>query len=70
MSYYPKRVEGDVELTTRDGRIAGAGRWNGRAESYNATLNLHDFPVDAFVPEYGVGRVTATATVDGRATIP
>lgn len=70
VSYHPNRVEGDLVLTTRDGRLAGAGRWNGRAESYNATLRLHDFPVDAFVPEYGVGRVTAAITVDGRGYNP
>lgn len=70
VSYYPQRVEGDVKITARDGRIAGAGRWNGRAESYNATLTLHDFPVDAFVPEYGVGKVTASLSVDGKGYNP
>lgn len=70
VDYYPGKVAGDIELTTRNGRLAGAGRWVARAESYNATLNLHDFPVDAFVPEYGVGRVTASVTVDGKGYNP
>ncbi|MCM1076764.1 MAG: translocation/assembly module TamB [Bacteroides sp.] len=70
VDYYPQRVSGDVALTTGGGRLAGSGRWSGRAESYSATLNLHDFPVDAFVPEYGVGNVTASLTVDGKGYNP
>ena len=70
VDYYPQKVSGDVVLMTGGGKLAGAGRWVGKAESYSATLNLHDFPVDAFVPEYGVGRVTATLTVDGKGYNP
>lgn len=70
VNYHPGRVEGDVSVTTCDGRIAGAGRWNGKAESYTASLDLNDFPVDAFMPELGIGRVTATATVDGKGYNP
>lgn len=70
VDYYPELISGDLAITTRNGRLAGAGRWNGRAESYTATLKLHDFPVDAFVPEYGVERVTASLTVDGKGYNP
>lgn len=70
VDYYPGRVEGDVDVTTHDGRLAGAGRWSANAESYIATLSLNDFPVDAFVPEYGVGRVTANVKLDGRGYNP
>ncbi|MDE5916234.1 MAG: hypothetical protein K2G71_06640, partial [Duncaniella sp.] len=70
IDYYPQKVSGDVVLKTGGGNLAGAGRWVGKAESYNATLALHDFPVDAFVPEYGVGRVSATLTVDGKGYNP
>ncbi len=70
VDYHPGRVEGDLAITTRDGKVAGSGRWNGKAESYNATLVLHAFPVDAFMPELGVGRVTGSVTVDGRGYNP
>lgn len=70
VDYQPGNVSGDVEITTRDGRLAGVGRWNGRAESYDATIQLDKFPVDAFMPEFGVGRVTASATIDGRGYNP
>lgn len=70
VDYYPGKVAGDLELTTGNGRLAGAGRWTAKSESYNATLNLRNFPVDAFVPEYGVERVTASLTVDGRGYNP
>ena len=70
VDYYPGKVAGDLVLTTGGGRLAGAGRWVAKAESYNATLNLRNFPVDAFVPEYGVERLTASLTVDGRGYNP
>ena len=70
VDYYPDLISGDIAVTTRNGRLAGAGRWNGRAESYSATLKLHNFPVDAFVPEYGVERVSASLSVDGKGYNP
>ena len=70
VDYYPERVSGDFNVTTRNGELAGIGRWNGRAESYDASLRLDEFPVDAFMPELGIGRVTALATIDGKGYNP
>lgn len=70
VDYHPGSVDGDFEITTRNGRLAGAGNWKAKTEAYQATVHLDDFPVDAFMPELGVGRVTATASVDGHGYNP
>ncbi len=70
VDYMPGNVSGDLNVTTRGGELAAAGRWNAKREDYSATLRLDDFPVDAFVPEYGVGRLTANLKVDGKGYNP
>ncbi len=63
-------VTGSLTATTRSGRVALDGSWVARAESYDADLRLHNFPVDAFMPEYGIGSVTASLTARGRGYNP
>lgn len=70
VNYHPGLVSGDIDLTTGDGRLAGNGNWNGRAESYDATLDIADFPVDAFMPELGIGKVTGSFTAEGKGYNP
>ena len=65
VKYHPGNVEGDVTVTTRQGRLAAGGKWNGKKESYNATVNLDRFPVDAFMSELGIGEITASLKADG-----
>lgn len=70
VDYHPGAVSGNIDLTTQNGRLAGSGNWNARAEGYDATLKLDDFPVDAFMPELGIGRVTASLIADGKGYNP
>lgn len=63
-------VSGSLVATTRSGRVALDGYWKARAESYDVDLKLHNFSVDAFMPEYGIGKVTATLSARGKGYNP
>lgn len=68
--YRPNSVDGEVAVTTSEGAVALDAHWNGRAEGYEAALEVADFPVRSFVPGLGVGNVTAEMTVNGRGYNP
>lgn len=70
IEYYPGMADGKFTVVTRGGRLAAGGKWNGKREGYSATINLDRFPVDAFMPELGVGEITATLTADGQGYNP
>ncbi len=63
-------IDGRLTGVTEGGRINLDGHWNGRATAYRADLRLVDFPVGAFMPAAGVGRVTASLRADGRGLDP
>ncbi len=70
VDYHPGEASGNVEVTTHGGRLAADGSWSARPQDYDANIVLDRFPVDLFMPELGVGQVTAKATVDGRGYNP
>lgn len=70
IEWRPQRFAGNLALSTREGQLTGSGRWFANRESYSATLRLEDFPIDEFTPECGLGKITATATIDGRGYNP
>ncbi|MDE7377219.1 MAG: translocation/assembly module TamB, partial [Muribaculaceae bacterium] len=57
----------DAKLTaaTMQGRLALDAKYNGNVESYNVSLRTNKFPVQAFMPKMGVGRVTANVSAKG-----
>lgn len=52
--------------TARGGRLALDGTLKATAERYAAKVRLDSFPVGAFMPDMGIGAVTARAEADGR----
>ncbi len=70
INYRPRLIDGKVALTTGDGRMALDGRWNSRAEGYDATLRTSNFPVGSFMPSLGVGSVTANISAKGHGYNP
>ncbi len=68
--YQPGKASGDIAVITRKGKLAANGHWEGRQESYDAVVSLNRFPVDAFMPELGVGEVTADFKIDGKGYNP
>ncbi|MCM1504594.1 MAG: translocation/assembly module TamB [Muribaculum sp.] len=62
--------DGTLKVVTGTGQMALDGKWNGRMESYNADLNIARFPVMSFMPELGVGDITAHVVVDGHGYNP
>lgn len=59
------RVDGNVEMIARNGRIALDAKWNGRGTKYDMTLVADSFPVDAFLPKMGVGLLGADVSLRG-----
>ena len=75
------RFEGNIDMAAGDisGRLLGItdggdinleGDWHGRGPDYGAKLSLNNFPVGAFMPSAGVGRVTAALDIDGHGFNP
>lgn len=62
----------DADLTARTGagRLALDGRVNARAEGYDVSLMADSFPVAAFMPDLGIGAVTARLDAKGRSFNP
>lgn len=63
-------VNGDMKVLTGGGALALDGRWNSRGQDYKASLGLADFPVETFMPNLGVGKVSATLSADGHGYNP
>lgn len=70
VNYKPGIASGDVIVTTRQGKLAANGHWVGKRESYDAAVSLDRFPVDAFMPELGIGEITANLNIDGHGYNP
>lgn len=70
VNYRPNLIDGDVKVISGGGQIQLAGNWNGRAEGYDANLQVNNFPVSNFMPSLGIGHVTATAKVKGQGYNP
>lgn len=51
---------------THNGTIALDGAFYGKAEKYNLDMTASEFPVNAFLPEMGIGRVTAKVNATGQ----
>lgn len=56
----------DLKATTLGGRIALDARYNSNTEGYALNLDTHDFPVNAFMPDLGVGKATLSLSAKGR----
>lgn len=56
----------DLTCRTHGGNLALRGAFYGKREKYNLDLKTADFPVNAFMPDLGVGKVSATVTANGQ----
>ncbi len=65
VNYHPNLIDGDIKVISGGGKIQLAGKWNGRAEGYDANMQVNDFPVANFMPSLGIGNVSATAKING-----
>lgn len=70
IDYAPGAVKGRLTATTGNGKIAAAGNWQARGERYQAALTINRFPVASFMPDMGVGDVTATINAKGHGYNP
>lgn len=60
----------DFKVETADGRLAADGMWNARKEAYDFDLTTHEFPVNSFLPNLGVGHLTASVRAVGHGLDP
>jgi len=70
INYRPSMIAGKVSVTADNGHLAAKGFWNRSAKGYDATLITDRFPVDAFMPTLGVGKVSAGISVKGHGYDP
>lgn len=59
-------ISGCLSAATSSGNLALDASWNGTGDAYYVDLKTEDFPVNAFLPQMGVGRVTAAVGATGR----
>ncbi len=57
---------GNLKAVTHQGSLALDGNFNSRAEKYQATAVARQFPVNAFMPLLGVGRVDGRVEASGK----
>ena len=50
---------------TSGGVLALDGNFYGRKEDYNVDLDMKSFPISAFMPDLGIGKITGTLKADG-----
>lgn len=58
-------IDGKLTAATMQGTLALDAKYNGNVESYDIKLKTNKFPVQAFMPKMGVGRVTANVNAKG-----
>ncbi len=58
-------LDGKLTARTQQGEISLDADWSQPAEKYVVGLTLNQFPVNAFMPAMGVGRITADLHADG-----
>lgn len=63
-------IRGNLSAFTGKGAIRLNALWKSRAEDYSLTLRTSSFPVDAFMPEAGIGRVSADISAEGHGYDP
>lgn len=67
VNFVPGQIKGDIKVKSKSGgTLAMKGNWNQNSLSYDIDLTMNKFPVNAFLPQYGVGQVTGTVVADGR----
>ncbi|MDE6397329.1 MAG: hypothetical protein K2K84_08660, partial [Muribaculaceae bacterium] len=57
--------DGNLKAVTHKGSIALDGWFKGHGSRYDASLSARDFPVSAFLPTAGIGRITADLKASG-----
>lgn len=58
-------ARGNINARTDGGTVALTGTWNSNLEHYQADLSTHAFPINAFLPLSGAGRLTASLNAEG-----
>lgn len=58
-------VDGELVAQTGDGRLVMDAEWKGRGEDYGLSMSVDTFPVNSFLPEMGIGDITARIDLSG-----
>lgn len=61
---------GSLDASTKSGDIALDGNLHGSGPDYSLSLTARNFPVDAFLPGMGIGRLNGTVDADGHGFDP
>lgn len=65
-SFSNSAYKADVTAFTNGGKITLKGALYGTSEKYTVNVNAVDFPVSAFLPTFGLGRMTAVIRAEGK----
>lgn len=66
VDFSPGLIEGDVKARTNGGDMAMAAKWNNRIQGYDLEVEMDKFPIDAFMPRYGIGKISGTLVAEGQ----
>lgn len=61
-----QKINGELALLTGEGNVALDADWNGRDNIYDMKLRADSLPVDAFLPDLGIGVLIADVAINGR----
>lgn len=68
--FSPRLISGLINATSGDGRIVADGSWQQSIEGYQGSISLDRFPIASFLPEMGIGDITADIRAKGRGLDP
>ena len=62
----PVEITASLDARTLDGKLALDADYLRRSDGYSLDINASGFPVDAFMPDLGIGKVTMQASASGK----
>ncbi|MDE7427350.1 MAG: translocation/assembly module TamB [Muribaculaceae bacterium] len=65
IDFAPDYYAGKLTARTHQGVLALDGSFDGKAENYSADIKMDAFPIQAFLPEMGVGAITGSLNASG-----
>ncbi|MCH5221535.1 MAG: translocation/assembly module TamB domain-containing protein [Muribaculaceae bacterium] len=63
-------IAGNLKAITGAGDVKFDGRWDGNGENYAAEIITEAFPINAFMPDLGVGDITMAMAAEGHGYDP
>lgn len=66
INVFNKNIAGEINAMTHDGDLAMSATWQDYTTGYDVAVKMEEFPIEAFLPRFGIGRITGDVMVEGK----